>query len=206
MTEIFADRLASKREMLRRARSGSELDDVTSAEADSGVEIPQVGGSARRNDSGGFASTHGSVISQVRRRRRLAVGAIAGLALCGLFAALWLSRERPADQRLRAVARSIPKTTLPAPDKKVVVSVSSVPTGATVLVAGQDLGKTPLDLTLPRGEETVVVEIKKLGFSIAREQVTPDVNQRVRVMLIAQRGPARAAKTAPETRGFRRFD
>ncbi len=56
MNAIFADRVAEKREILRRVRSGSKVTHVPAGEIDEGVEIAQapeptdVGGSATRTD------------------------------------------------------------------------------------------------------------------------------------------------------------
>jgi serine/threonine-protein kinase len=211
MGEIFEDRIDSKREMLNRARSGANVD-VPTAEVDSGVEIPEVEAKDRsRVETGysiGSSSGDAYALERTRRRRRLALSsAAATIAVLVALFALWIARERPAEQRLRAVARSIPRAALPAPpqpEKNVVISISSVPTGATVVLGEEDKGKTPLELALPRGNEALALTIRKTGWKDATERVTPDVNQRLRVMLIAERVPVRrGGKTQT---GFRRFD
>lgn len=218
MRELFQDRIEAKREMLGRARSGASVGSVPSAEVDSGVEIPELKPKDRgRVETGGYAlgstnagGTDAYALERARRRRRIALASGAGaLAVLALVSALWAGRDKPAAQRLRAVARGIPRVALaeassPNAKQEVTISVTSVPTGAAVIIGGQKRGETPLELALPRGDASLEVKIVKAGWKDATERVTPDVNQRLRVMLIAERVPVR--RSGKTQSGFRRFD
>jgi hypothetical protein len=43
---------------------------------------------------------------------------------------------------------------------------------------------------MPRSSEAVIVEIRHAGYQPLKERIVPDVNQRLKLTLIAARGPA----------------
>jgi eukaryotic-like serine/threonine-protein kinase len=231
LSEIFQDRIEAKRELLRRVRSGAAVGEVPSAEVDSAVEIPELdqptGSKLRaRSEVGGYAmaengsGTDAEGIALARRRRRVLTTIALVMAVLVLLSGslLFLLESAPAASRLETVGRTVPRHEIvhvpaPAPasepeHQKIVISVSSVPDRASVLVADQLQGTTPLELELPKGPRPLELKIRKQGFRDASERVVPDVNQRLRVMLVAERaarGGGKKSGSAPAG-GFRRFD
>jgi serine/threonine-protein kinase len=231
MYEIFADRVESKREMLRRVRAGSAELDVPLAEVDATVEIPELEqptASKVRSRMGALdyelgepIGTDAYALEKSRRTRRILimVAVVLGACVSGSGAALlWLARERPPSQRLKTVAQTVPRAQLvevpaktagaPAEATQIVVNVTSTPDAANVFVGTKDYGQTPVVLELPRGDQPVQLRISKKGFRDATEHVTPDVNQRLRVVLDPERVMTSVKKGSgkPQTSGFRRFD
>jgi hypothetical protein len=64
------------------------------------------------------------------------------------------------------------------------------------VIAGAKRGVSPLDLHLPRGEKPLIIEIRRPGFVTLEEEVIPNVNQRLKLTLVAARGPAAPASAA----------
>lgn len=214
MRELFEDRIASKREMLRRVRTGTQLPDVPSAEVDSGVDIPEVAPAGELDTGLSLGGDAYAIERARRRRRRLGAGSVAAGVAALAAAAWWLGRDAPAEQRLRSVGRSMVRPQLvivnadppPPPEvAEIVIDVTSTPEGASVRLGDRAHGVTPLSLTLPRSDQPLVLTLHKKGYRDASERVTPDVNQRLRVMLVAE--PARGG-VGPRrgNDGFRRFD
>jgi serine/threonine-protein kinase len=226
MSELFQDRVREKRDMLGRVRAGAEISTVPSAEADSGVEIPDVEGvverpstwPAPRNrlESGfTFGGSHAGsgvdayAVEVARARRRLVVrlaGAASLILVLGV-ALIWWSMPRPNGVALRvAVASIVPppswtakleEPAAAAHPKEVTIQIVSQPAGATVLVGEEAKGITPLPLTLPKGNEPVPITLKLEGYEDATDKVTPDVDQRIRVPLTRAKAKTTGAGTQP---------
>jgi eukaryotic-like serine/threonine-protein kinase len=91
----------------------------------------------------------------------------------------------------------------------VVVTIATEPEGVRVVVGGQERGKTPIDVELPRGDEPVDVQLLSPGFASARQQIVPDRDQRLYFQLIKQQKTIVRVKRPPapeQGSGFRRFD
>jgi eukaryotic-like serine/threonine-protein kinase len=231
LAEIFRDRIDAKHELLRRVRTGAAVAEVPSAEVDSAVEIPEVeqlssSNGRTRSEIGGFATgSTGADADRGRRQRRVLTAIALVMASLVLLSGslLFVLESTPTPERLQAVARTIPRqeiVRIPAPppppppeSQQIVIRVVSVPDGASVLVTGQPRGTTPLDLELPRGEQPIELKIRKSGFREAKEQIIPDIAQRLRVTLESERvsrgggkqGGGKPGGTGTPG-GFRRFD
>jgi tRNA A-37 threonylcarbamoyl transferase component Bud32 len=83
----------------------------------------------------------------------------------------------------------------------VVVDLDSSPSGATVIIDGEERGTTPLALSVPEGSDVVEVRLEHLGYRPLTEAIVPDVNQRMRLVLVRDRRPTKRAHG-----GFERFD
>jgi serine/threonine-protein kinase len=242
MSELFAERIEDKREMLRRCRSGSGPTHVPAAEVHTEVELPVVADDASLLRSTSDIRT-GDADGAAQRRRSggarwpwLAAGGVAALSLVAWRLAPGPAPvapldEAPAGEAAGVVApgtASLPVDPAPAsmpPDsasaaaETIRVELTSTPPGAVVEVDGKDAGKTPLSLQLPRGDAPRQVVLRAPGFLPLREQLVPNVDQRLGFALTAaprpggKRLPDTAAAAKPSaapsspatTRGFDRF-
>ena len=73
-----------------------------------------------------------------------------------------------------------------------VLHIDTVPSHAAIFVGGAKKGVSPLDLRVPRGSDAITVEIKHAGYHSLKERVVPDVNQRLKLTLVAAQGAAAA--------------
>ena len=100
------------------------------------------------------------------------------------------------------------------PVTTVILHVETVPPKALVKVAGQARGTTPLDLTLTQSTTPVLLELELAGFETLRQQLVPEVNQRILVSLVGvpptklplRREAKPAQRRAQPDAGFHRFD
>jgi eukaryotic-like serine/threonine-protein kinase len=235
MSELFADRIEDKREMLRRCRSGSGPTHVPAAEVHSEVELPvvaddasllrstsdirgEVQGAGQRSKSPGarwpWFAAGAATLALVAWR--LAPGSASlgssGDAPSGAAVAASAAASVPLDP---SAAAAPPASVAPTPET-VRVELGSTPPGAVVEVGGREAGRTPLSLELPRGDTPRQVVLRAPGFLPLREQVVPNVDQRLGFVLTAAPRPGGkprpAAKPAPaappptgSARGFDRF-
>jgi len=235
MQRLFADRVGEKREMLKRVRSGSVIGSVPSAEADVSVDIPEMQGLERLNETTGGGSDPRSLLEsgftvgssqagsgidstrarQASARRRTAALVAVAFALFGLVAVLlivWWTVPRsngvaldPGTRALKPPDRVLPKPSAVA-GGEVVIRVVSDPDGALVFLAGEERGKTPFDLKLPKGSEGVELTLKRDGYEDTVEKVVPDQNQRLRVALSRAKAKGSATGGGKQAGGFHRFD
>jgi len=233
MNGLFQDRIAEKRDMLNQVRAGAAVGALPGAEADSAVEIPDVEGmehpsmAPRGQLESGFTMGHshpGSgmdalAMAEHQARQKLLIrvsGAGLGVVVLGIIVFLW-SMPRSDGVALRAGTNALmpPMSVLPKPKPPpppppattVTIHVVSVPEGATVLVGGEEKGKTPLKLELGRGDEPVEVTLQHDGYTDSVEKVTPDVTQRLRVTLSKKKKLYFPGGGKPQTGGgFHRFD
>jgi eukaryotic-like serine/threonine-protein kinase len=204
MNELFQDRIAEKRVMLERlAGSGSHTPPpIPKPEADLDVEVPTVvRASARRRSYGLLAG----------------IGLAVGVASSLLFVLVTrVSRPAQASRPAPIVVEpatepATPTLELPAPAAlasptpsraaaKVKVAVTSEPSGARVVVDGQDRGATPLNLELPQSASVAHLSLRHAGYPLATRDVVPTHDQAVRVTL--ERGHV---APPPSTSRFHRF-
>jgi hypothetical protein len=226
MGSLFEDRIQEKREMILRVRAGSAVTDVPAGEVDLSVDVPIVptgleAGIERAITPVEAEGTH--MGSQLDARPRASTPRARGIVLATLGGAgllvvgLVLGRLRTGAEG--AAALSAPDTSVAssAPAKtpsssiasatiapSVALHVESQPPGARVLVSGEDHGSTPLDLSIPRGDDPVSVELRIRGFEPRVEVLKPNADQHLFVTLVPSpaRGPARpAARPRPSTPG-----
>jgi len=103
-----------------------------------------------------------------RRRTGLIVGGIAAAAVVGAFVMFGggLSKHDQAkDQAVRSPAPP-PTPAAPEPPKTVTIRFDAQPKGAHVFRKNddKDLGATPLEVTLPRNNETIEYVVRKDGY------------------------------------------
>jgi hypothetical protein len=232
MADTFAQRIAEKREMLHRVRSGSRVTHVPSELDDDSMDLPSIveaeaGGATRLTASGG------SAMGRARGRRRVEQWAlivlVSGLLL---FAGVELQRRaRSADTLAPSAATSAgERASLTAPTTsgaastaqaapatsagQVAVHVETKPPGAHVLVGGTELGVTPTDVRLPQGTTPLSMQLRRSGYETLVQELVPDSDQRLLLSLQPLRSPAqspppRAAapqSAPPASTGFHRFD
>jgi serine/threonine-protein kinase len=197
MSDIFADRIADKRDMLKRVGEGADITHVPPGEADEGVEIPNVPTEVMAGPP-----------TEVRRYRRSVwlVGLGAGLVLAVGAAAAFLAAPR-APSTLVFVSPRI--AALPALSE-VTVRIETTPPGARVVVAGHEHGDTPYDLRLARGTREVKIELRRAGYVPLGQSVIPDKDQKLVLTMQATPRMKPVAKPKPTATatsgGFRRFD
>jgi serine/threonine-protein kinase len=215
MREVFADRFADKREMVRRCSSGAKVTEVPDAEVDAEIEIPIV-------EDGG--TLLGSVAQDSTERARPRAGwIVALLAVAAVGAGLWLARQNAAPaiagsdvQPAAATAMAVvpppePPPPVPAtaaaPPSEVSLEIVTNPPGAEILIDGRASGRSPASITLPRGKSPVTLEVRRSGFVTARQTVAPDIDQRVVLDLRPSRGrPATAPRAKDPLGGHEVFE
>jgi serine/threonine protein kinase len=158
MNAIFADRVAEKREILRRVRSGSKVTHVPAGEIDEGVEIApapeptEVGGSATRTDV--------DVRAAVAPRSRwvaAVVGSAVVAASVALVAATFLHRPvasaAPATAVMTAAPSSapLPPTAVPSASAAPPASPAPEPSTSTVAAAAPAAAPPARPRANPRG-------------------------------------------------------
>jgi eukaryotic-like serine/threonine-protein kinase len=208
MHRLFAERIAEKAEMLRKATALRSVTHVPSAESDGEVELAAA-----------EEPTAMPTASDTTAPRPSPSRAWLGLAAAGFAAAIgaaWFARrapERPAGPLTAPASAAPPETRRDAPApaearsaapaSDVALHVESTPPGARVTFDGNDLGPTPLDTRVPRGSEPREMVLTRPGYHPLEKRLTPDVDQRWVLALEAQRrtprpAPARTAIPAIE--------
>lgn len=222
MTELFAERIAEKRELVQHVRAGTQQHTIPAAEVDETVEVPQV-------DPIGTEDTlilvPTATIPPPRSRRGLVgiVGFVALLSLLGGAALAWYWRGPGVDgRRIEAAGRSeiavavavradasIPITAPAAvaadASSTLLVDIESIPGGATVYVDDEQLGKTPYELELD-GPRAITLELRHDGYATVRQQVEVVRAQQLLISLPALPRRRTPAKRKTPADPFQRFD
>jgi hypothetical protein len=90
--------------------------------------------------------------------------------------------------------------------ERTVLSIDTVPPHATISINGEKKGKAPLELKLPKSSDEVVIEIQHPGYVTMKERVVPDVNQRLKLSLVAS-GAAKPAAAKPGSNNpYKKFE
>jgi len=220
MEELFSDRKDEKRAMLQRIRAGVDVGPVPDAEVDEHIELPTLD---EVNPSVVSKEVEAIPLSQskpTRGRRTSLIAASTATFLLASAAVVVVMNRKPTHQPVPAAyspppppAASSPVTSssaslapaTPAP-ATVTLHVESVPSGATVSLGGESEGTTPLDLQVPRGDAPVELSLLLPGHHVLTEKVVPNVDQRLRLVMIRRQSTGRPAKPAPTASGYRRFD
>jgi len=147
-------------------------------------------------------------------RRIVLVSIAAAAVVVAIVAALWRPSEPTVAATLPAAvavsppasASSGPRTQVAA-EETVSVHVESVPSEAEVRLDGRLRGKTPLELTLPRGGAVQSLVLSRAGYQDLSETLVPDTDQRLRLVLEATPQPRRPApaRSRPKNKPYRRF-
>ena len=230
MADTFAQRIAEKREMLRRVRSGSNVTHVPSELDDDSMDLPSLAeadaGRTKLTATGQSTAAAG----RTRSRTRVEQWALIVLVSLGLlfFAGVALKRtSRAADAPAPSAATSASSPTAPAASEaasttpaapaastaQVAVHVDTKPPGAHLLIGGTELGVTPTDIRLPQGTTPLSMQLRRSGYQTLVQQLVPDSDQRLLLSLERVRSSSPSPRPAapqpsapPADTGFRRFD
>jgi serine/threonine-protein kinase len=189
MHEVFSDRKLEKAEMLKRVRAGSAITSLPAAEVDGAIEIPMVPSEALSQAT-----------PAARRRPKwlvpAALGAVMAAAVSAGFATRALSHDVAAAPASPPVsAPNVGAVAAPPSLSDVRIDIETSPRGAEVSIGGEHRGVTPLELRLPRAEHALAISLKKDGFAPIDESVTPNLDQKLRLTLVANPKPRVHAHT-----------
>jgi serine/threonine-protein kinase len=215
---LFSDRMVQKRELMDRVHGGGDLSELLTPEVDEGVDVPMVSNMT----STPLSLARPSTGRPAPRSRRigffvaflLAVGLGGGV---GGFLRWRAKQQKSADAPAvttpagsAAVAPpDVEKVAEPPADAEyIVISVDTEPEGVKIIVAGEERGKTPVDVRVKKADAPIDVQLLAPGFTTAAQQIVPDRDQRLYFQLVKQQKTIVRVKKPPEKRGsgFRRFD
>lgn len=136
-----------------------------------------------------------SVSSNVEGARVYVDGALRGKTPCVVTASpgtreILVRADGYAEKRLPVLVSSLAETAVDADLVEVTgtVSVATTPTGATVTVAGETMGKTPVRLTLKPGSYEIKVELAGYYPRKAQALVVQDMEQPLSFSLVRRPG------------------
>jgi serine/threonine-protein kinase len=225
---LFADRMVQKRDLMTRVRGGGDLSDLLTPEVDEGIDVPIVSNvtstplSNVRPATDRPATVHRSSRAWFLVAFLLAV--IVGGGVGGVLR--WRAKQKghaavaatQIDAGQHAGAGSGAGSAIeeeqppPAPPEQeyIVISIDTEPAGVKVVVAGEERGKTPVDVRVKRSTDPLDVQLLEPGFTTAAQQIVPDRDQRLYFQLVKQQKTiVRVKRPPPDTKkgsGFRRFD
>ena len=215
---LFSDRMAQKRELMERVRGGGDLSDLLTPEVDEGIDVPIVSNVTATP----LSNVRPVTVRPAARSRRIGfllaflLAVVVGGGVGGLLR--WRAKQQkaagvapsvPLDAGTNVLARPAEAEALPPADPDyIVISVDTEPEGVKVIVAGEERGKTPIDIRVKKASAPVDVQLLEPGFATAAQQIVPDRDQRLYFQLVKQQKVIVRVKKPPEKRGsgFRRFD
>jgi serine/threonine-protein kinase len=216
LARLFGDRVAQKRELLDRVKSGGDLEDLLKAEVDEGIEVPLVENmtatplSAVRTSATLPPPTN--VIRRRRAGRRTMLAAFAVAIVAGASIGMWMrfrNAPHPADAAAGKASSGVAagSGTPDTAPTTVKINVGTDPDGVKVVIDGVERGTTPVDVELPRGAQTVHLELQRPGYLPLGKDFTPDIDQRLFFSLTRQPKPPNTQGGKKTTKpGFHRFD
>jgi hypothetical protein len=229
MQQLFKDRIAAKADLLRQVSSGVNVGTVDWLEIDtdagaegSTVDMAAQTASGTRQSARSSAPSGFVQAAPVPPKSRLGLWlALAALALVGLgtfVGVMMIDSGEPQpiivrEERARPEAAAPPENEAPALNEEptpaelgqvpaitnVTLDIESTPPGAHITVGGEARGVTPLALAIPQGTEPIEVTLDLAGYRTITERITPDMNQRVRVVLVRGAGRRPGATSARPT-------
>jgi serine/threonine-protein kinase len=202
LARLFGDRIEAKRNLLDRVRSGGDLGELLRAEVDEQVDVPVVS-DINSTPLSGVRVGAGQMSSH--RRRALAAVFAAAIA-AGVGVGAWLRMHRGETSAKAATAAPSVKVTAVPAAQYIVITVETDPTGAHLVVDGEDRGTTPVDLRLTKSDRAAHLELAQPGFETFAQDVVPDRDQRLYFSLKPKRGTVRKTPKRPPPPGFHRFD
>ena len=128
---------------------------------------------------------------RIRRGRRVLVGLVASLLTALAAIVMVVTTERtpvapevaaPVEPVVAAPApapappeRETPRTKpKPPPAKTVLLRVTTDPSNATVVLDGERLGRSPLELSVARSDDKVVLKVRKRGYRTKKKKIVLD--------------------------------
>jgi serine/threonine-protein kinase len=215
MEELFPERIAEKRELVRNVRAGTEVPNIPAAEVDESVEMPGVEGQRT-----------GSLVASSRSGLLWAIVLVL-LAAGGVAGAWWYteygrSESSPSPSPSPSVSSMPVASAAPAlvtndateaidAAQRFVVHVESIPSGATLIVDGETKGVTPFDLERA-APGRIGLELQLEGHVSVRQDL--DVEHEQHLLIPLPDVPVAAPATTPSPRPhkkpkpdpFQRFD
>ena len=203
LMRLFGERVANKRELVDRVRVGVPLGDLVPAEVDEEIDVPLVTrpelaalevpslvdpvDDETRTDPVPFRISVQARVAPTpappASGTRWGVIGLLVLAIVGGGAAGgWLRlRAHAGGVAIRADARidaPPPPADAALPDF-VTISIDSDPTGAKVLLDGDDRGVTPTDLRVKGNTAPIKLQLQRAGFAPKSIEVVPDRDQQL---------------------------
>lgn len=126
----------------------------------------------------------------------LAVAALTAVLLFGRPSAEPAPAPLPVATLAAAPAPEPTQPPPPPPQQEVTLTITSEPSGATVSIADQPAGVTPLQWKTPRSDAAVAVKLSLRGFKDVVQTITPTADGRVDALL--ERRPARPRPTTKD--------
>ena len=203
MSELFPERVAEKRELVRHVRAGTELPVIPAAEVDENVEMPQVEPRGTESRAATIAPRGPNWFVIL-----LTVLLVGG---GGALAAWWYTQQEAAPKSVEAAppphAVVMPAVVPVDAAQAIVIHIESIPSGATVLIDGERTGETPFDLELPAPKK-LALELQLDGYTAVRQELDLASTQRLLIPLPAQPAAKKPASTKkkPKPDPFKRFD
>jgi hypothetical protein len=142
----------------------------------------------------------------VRRRRWPVVLAVLVVAAAAAGVVIWQQRDDevvayvpPAPPPVVPQAPVVPAVEPPAAKPTdIQISVVTEPAGADVIVDGELVGKSPLDVNKPKGDHTLHVELRLASYETQSQDIKLDRDQRLVVAFVKEASKAvPAVKTRP---------
>jgi hypothetical protein len=208
MRELFADRLELKHALMRKVRTGNQVEAIPPPEVDLGVAVPVVPTMVTHSlAQAREAATAETAVAPGRTLRApaLIIGAAALTIVAWVALGSWRSSTTPPatpnELAASAAATAGEPLVLPvsasASAAKVEIALFTSPSGARVLVASEERGVTPMKLSLDKSDAEVTVDLTLDGYETKSEKLTPNVDQRLSLSLTPQaRGAPFVRKTA----------
>jgi serine/threonine protein kinase len=222
MRRLFNDRIETTADILRRIASSPPAASSPPPPPEPAVEVEARAVSNRADRSSeNLVATADSEPAEVPLRpagvpRRPLIPVVIGIGLVLAMIAAVVVMRRPAGSIARAPgAHQGASSTLPnvppppaevpsgAASDKMTLTIETRPPKATIAIGGTVMGESPVELKLPKGREALDVEIRHAGYQTLREEIVPDVDQKLRLTLVPS--PSHAAPTAPSA-PYHRFE
>ncbi len=184
MADLFADRIETKNDLLKRVRVGTAVGAIPPNESDPQVEVPIAEATLRATAT----IPSNTTAREDSRRKRAIVGlATAGAVLSFAAAgALLPQRNRagaPVPDPATPTAEIAPATAA-AVATAVTLSIDTNPPGAEVLVDGEPRGVSPSKVTIDRSARAKTIEFRLAGHRSSTQSLVPDVDQKLVVNLV----------------------
>jgi eukaryotic-like serine/threonine-protein kinase len=224
MQGLFADRIQSKRDMLRRVRDGSTITSLPAAESDDAVEIPSLASHAPEDHESSTTLVTPYEIGQrslplPRRWRLTALGLLLGIPIVIL---LWFTSRterapamvEPAGSAVASNPSAAPSPVPLAPSstapEQIVLNLQAEP-AARVAISGLEVGTTPLSVPLPKSATPTTVTFSQRGYRELVREFVPLSSGALRVKLsperasVARKAGRKPPAVAPSAAGYERW-
>ncbi|HTR53542.1 MAG TPA: serine/threonine-protein kinase [Kofleriaceae bacterium] len=161
MAQLFAERIAEKRQLVKWVRLGSDVaGHVPAGEVDENIEVPQAMA---------HTETEAPLPSMPAHPRRGRAWIVLGLVTCLAAAAmLWWYLQQRDDAPVASPAVE-PPPPAPAPPAGFTLHVDSSPPGASLFIDGKLAGTTPFALHLD-GPRKLTLRVELAGYAAPAEQ------------------------------------